>query len=57
MVNIDSAFDRIDRLMGDFVSSGTTPGIAYGVVSDGALVHSGGAGVARLGDSAAPNAD
>ena len=57
MVNIDSTFDRIDRLMGDFVSAGTTPGIAYGVVSDGALVHSGGAGVARLGDSAAPNAD
>ena len=57
MVNIDSTFVRIDRLMGDFVIAGTAPGIAYGVVSDGSLVHSGGAGVARLGDTAAPDAN
>ena len=57
MVNIDSSFVRIDRLMGDFVTAGTTPGIAYGVVSDGLLVHSGGAGVARLGDGEPPHAD
>ncbi len=56
MVNIDSTFDRIDRLMGDFVTAGTTPGIAYGVVSDGVLVHSGGAGVARLGEQVPPTA-
>lgn len=57
MVNIDSTFERIDRLMGDYLTASTAPGVAYGVVRDGALVHSGGAGVARLGDDSPPDAD
>jgi CubicO group peptidase (beta-lactamase class C family) len=56
MTNIDSALTRIDTLMGDFVTSGTAPGIAYGVVRDGQLIHSGGAGVTRI-DGSIPDAD
>ncbi len=57
MTDIDAALARIDALMGDFVSSGTAPGIAYGVVRDGHLIHSGGAGVTHVNTDHRPNAD
>ena len=39
-----TAFPEVDRLFRDFAVRAHVPGIAYGIVIDGALVHSGAAG-------------
>jgi CubicO group peptidase (beta-lactamase class C family) len=57
MTSIDAALARIDTLMGDFIGTSTAPGIAYGVVRDGELAHSGGAGVTHLEGGWTPDAD
>jgi CubicO group peptidase (beta-lactamase class C family) len=46
-VSIDIA--QIDAIAARFAASGGQPGLAYGVVADGQLVHSGGCGVRRTG--------
>ena len=46
---IPSSYAAVDRLMDEFFDGGGTPGLAYGVVADGGLVHVGGRGQARLG--------
>ncbi len=44
-----ASFDAVDRLMDEFFDAGGAPGLAYGVVADGRLVHARGRGEARLG--------
>src|SRR3954454_23948098 len=45
-----------DRLLG-VAADARIPGLAWGVVRDGGLVHSGGTGRARAGEDALPDAD
>ena len=47
---IHAVFDR-------FSARAVVPGFAWGVVADGALVHSGGAGTLRVGEDAPPDED
>jgi CubicO group peptidase (beta-lactamase class C family) len=47
---VDAAFVAAAREMG-------VPGVAWGVIRDGALAHTGGTGVTRDGGSAVPDAD
>lgn len=42
----------VDEIFADFVSSGRAPGVAYGVVSDGVLAHSGAVGLDQSADCA-----
>ena len=52
-----SAFPEIDRLLQEFASASHVPGIAWGIVVDGALVHSGTHGVRDIGTRAAVDQD
>ncbi|TAK17058.1 MAG: class A beta-lactamase-related serine hydrolase [Acidobacteria bacterium] len=45
---LSAAFPDIDRLFADFAERGHVPGITYGVLIDGQLVHTGRAGVREL---------
>lgn len=45
---LSAAFPEIDRLFSDFATRGHVPGIAYGILIDGVLVHTGRAGVREL---------
>lgn len=47
-----SAFPRIDSLMRGFAERGNVPGIAYGIVVDGRVVHMGMAGYRELSTKA-----
>jgi CubicO group peptidase (beta-lactamase class C family) len=49
-------FDVVDALVADYHSRVRPPGLAYGIVQDGELVHAGGLGERRTG-GAAPDAD
>src|ERR1700744_4366193 len=42
-------FERVDALAADYAQRGAQPGIAYGVVAGGELVHAGGLGERRIG--------
>lgn len=48
-------FHRVDEIFSAFVDAGQAPGVAYGVVSEGRLLHAGGAGVTDLGRSTRPD--
>jgi CubicO group peptidase (beta-lactamase class C family) len=50
-------FAALDQVFAEARERHCTPGLAYGVVVDGELAHSGGFGVRQVGDSAAPRAD
>jgi CubicO group peptidase (beta-lactamase class C family) len=52
-----AAFGEIDRLFRDFASRAHVPGIAYGIVADGELVHSGAAGHRDIRSKGAVDAD
>ncbi|MFN8157308.1 MAG: serine hydrolase domain-containing protein [Candidatus Nanopelagicales bacterium] len=41
-------YASVDRTMAEFFAVGGAPGLAYGVVADGRLVHAGAHGVARI---------
>lgn len=45
---LSTAFPEIDRLFADFAARGHVPGISYGILIDGQLVHTGRAGVREL---------
>jgi CubicO group peptidase (beta-lactamase class C family) len=47
---------KVDQIAGRFAGRGGQPGVAYGVVADGQLVHAGGLGEAFVGGPA-PQAD
>ena len=52
------AFAKADAIVGDYFSRGGQPGLAYGIVAGGALVHSAGFGARALGgDQPAPVPD
>jgi CubicO group peptidase (beta-lactamase class C family) len=55
MAELDFDQAAVDRLARAFAERAGQPGLAYGVVAQGALVHSGGLGVRRL-DGPAPDA-
>ncbi len=50
LADVDAIFDR-------FAAGGAAPGLAFGVVVDGELVHAGGRGTLRVGESAEPGPD
>jgi CubicO group peptidase (beta-lactamase class C family) len=59
---VSGDFAAADAIVSNFAVRGGQPGIAYGIVACGELVHSGGVGQARLGHAgpdgdAAPDAD
>ena len=45
---------RVDEMFREYFASGAAPGVSYGVVYDGKLVHSGGIGTLRVGEQATP---
>jgi CubicO group peptidase (beta-lactamase class C family) len=47
-----AAFEDVDRAFREFQGRAKAPGLAWGVVVDGALVHTGGAGVREVGKDA-----
>lgn len=52
-----TAFPEIDRLFRDFAARGRVPGVAYGVIVDGELVHAGAFGTRDLATKAPVDAD
>ena len=57
MPTTDEAHAAVDAIFERFTAENGAPGVAFGIVEDGRLVHSGAMGVARLGDGAPPTAD
>ena len=57
LARLQSAFPELDRLMAAFAERQHVPGIAYGVLVDGVLVHSGFAGVREVPTKAPIDAD
>ena len=53
LAKLSAAFPEIDRLMRDFAERSRVPGIAYGIIVDGRIAHTGTAGFRNL-DSRAP---
>lgn len=53
--HLSTDVSRIDDIFEAFVDAGEAPGVAYGVVADGRLVHAGGVGVRRVGEPAQPD--
>ncbi|MFT3902554.1 MAG: serine hydrolase domain-containing protein [Niabella sp.] len=49
--NIEAAFPVIDKMMTDFAKQHHSPGLAYGLVVDGQLVHSGNSGYANISEN------
>jgi CubicO group peptidase (beta-lactamase class C family) len=50
--------DRVDAIMRHyFVSEKKQPGLAWGVVQDGVLVHHGGLGTLQVGENSLPTSD
>jgi len=54
---LESAFPEADRLFRDFAARSRVPGIAYGIVVDGELAHSGAAGARDIPSGAPVDAD
>ncbi|HSZ41700.1 MAG TPA: serine hydrolase domain-containing protein [Trebonia sp.] len=54
--NIDIDTAAADAIAARFLNRGTSPGLAYGIVAEGRLVHSAGFGT-RIASGAAPDAD
>ena len=54
---LESAFPEIDRLFRAFAERGRVPGIAYGIVIDGRLAHSGAVGYRDVSAKAPVDAD
>jgi len=56
-VTIDDALAAADELAAKTFARWKVPGVAYGVVRDGELIHSRGLGTVRVGEDRAPDAD
>ncbi len=54
---IQAALRAADAVADKFLEGRHIPGLAYGVVADGELIHSRGIGTLRVGDVAVPDAD
>lgn len=57
MTALEDALGAIDGIADAFVAGKHIPGIAYGVVAGGDLIHSRGIGTLRVGESVIPDAD
>ena len=57
MPTLDEALREVDQVSDRFLVDKHIPGLAYGVVVGGELVHSRGIGTLRVGEEAAPDAD
>lgn len=56
--DLDLDLDLVERLVDEHAAAGAQPGLAYGLVLDGRLVHSGGRGVRDVGQPGhTPDAD
>ncbi len=53
LTKLSAAFPEIDRLMNGFAERSHVPGIAFGIIVDGRLVHTGTAGYRELSSHAA----
>ena len=53
---LDAALRRVDDLAEKIFAGWHVPGVAYGVVLGGELIHTGGLGALRVGEEATPNA-
>ena len=53
---LEAAIQRVDQIADRTFSGWKVPGVAYGVVADGRLVHSRGLGTIRLGEDVTPDA-
>ncbi|HET7030417.1 MAG TPA: serine hydrolase domain-containing protein, partial [Candidatus Limnocylindrales bacterium] len=56
-LDLEPALGRVDEIADRTFRGWTVPGLVYGVVVDGELVHSRGLGRLRIGDAATPDAD
>jgi CubicO group peptidase (beta-lactamase class C family) len=56
MPTFDDALHSLDARFATLRDEARIPGVAWGVVRDGALVHAGGAGTTRVGDDRRPDA-
>ena len=56
-VTSSAAFEEVDRLVDAFVQEEPVPGVAYGVLLDGELIHTRGIGTARVGRDTSPGPD
>ncbi|MGZ8618946.1 MAG: serine hydrolase domain-containing protein, partial [Actinomycetota bacterium] len=56
-MGIEDALREVDRIFERAAAEGTIPGMAYGVVIGGELVHEAGLGTLRHGDDRTPDAD
>ena len=54
---LDDALRAADQAADRFLVGLKVPGVAYGVVLDGALIHDRGIGTLRVGEEALPDAD
>jgi CubicO group peptidase (beta-lactamase class C family) len=54
---IEAALSRVDQIADRMFAGWKVPGVVYGVVHDGALIHSRGLGTLRAGEDAPPDAD
>ena len=57
MTDLELAFRDADAVADRFLDGKHVPGVAYGVVAGGRLVHSRGIGTLRVGEEAQPDAD
>ncbi len=57
MTTLDDAFGALDERFVRVREEGRIPGVAWGVVRDGELAHSGGSGTIRDGEELTPDAD
>ncbi|MEO5964581.1 MAG: serine hydrolase domain-containing protein [Candidatus Limnocylindrales bacterium] len=57
MDGFDDALRSLDERFTGLQSGSRIPGVAWGVIRDGVLVHTGGAGTIRDGESLTPDAD
>ncbi|MEO5918572.1 MAG: serine hydrolase domain-containing protein, partial [Candidatus Limnocylindrales bacterium] len=53
----DTALEAVDAIADRFLVGKHIPGVVYGVVSNGELIHSRGIGTLRVGEDARPDAD
>ena len=52
IAKLRSAIPEIDRLMREFAEKGNVPGIGYGIVVDGQLLHAGAYGLREVSSKA-----
>ena len=57
MTALEDAFRAADAVADTFLTDRHIPGVAYGVVVGGELVHARGIGTLRVGEEAPPDAD